>query len=346
VSSGAFSAGDSAIEDAAKARYSEGVKLYNKHKYEEARAAFLQAIALKKRPAAVMMLAQSALKSGRWIEAAKSFEEFVSLAGEIPPKLQRLVDEGQKEARSHIGQFHFDVPDSAEVTVDGAAVDPTKNLDVGVGTHVITVAYKDEKKQTELDVAAGKVTEVRPSFIPKPIIPKDTRTRPKEVEPPPPAATPESPSILAPPATTWPVFVLGAIGVGGLGTAAVFGGLAANASHSADVADQTIARNAKPGATCSDPDSFKDDSKGVTFDDFASTCSTRSRSQRFAESEQSVFQASLIVGLVGFAGAVTWFLIAPKEGAQSQEKPASSETPLVIPWASTSGGGLMTQGRF
>lgn len=337
---------DTAVEDAAKARYSEGVKLYNKKKYEEARAAFLQAIALKKRPAAVMMLAQSALKSGRWMEAVRNFDEFQSLAGEMPQKLKDLVESGRREAKSHLGHLAFDVPDGAEVTVDGEKVDPTKPYDVAAGPHTVVVTHREEKKTIEVEAQAAKTSDVHPSFVPKAIIPADTRTRPT-LPPAPSPAEPESPSILAPPATKWPVYTLGAIGIGGLATAAVFGGLAANARHGVEVSQQTILRNAPAGADCSRPASFEDKTAGTGIAKFQETCDTLARQQHFATIHQSVFQTSLIVGLAGFAGAVTWFLVAPKEGAKTEE-PAKDGAPslLLAPWAGPGGGGATVQGRF
>lgn len=341
-----------AVEDAAKARYAEGTKLYNKKKYEEARAAFMQAIALKKRPAAVMMLAESALKSGRWLEAVKNFDEFVAMqnGAELQPKLKDLVENGRKEARAHIGRFTFDVPDGAEVTVDGEKLPDLKPLDVAVGTHEVTVTHRQETKTLQVPAEAGKITDVHPSFVPKAIIPTDTRTRPTPLAPKP--ATPtspaadEGPSFLSPPATKWPLYTLGAVGIGGLATAAVFGGLAANARHGVEVMQQTIARNAKPGATCSDADSFKDAAKGQSITDFQATCDSLTRQQHFADIHQGVFQTSLIVGLAGFAGAVAYFFVAPKEGAVSDAPKENKESTLVIPWAGLGGGGVNIEGRF
>lgn len=334
-----------AVEEAAKTRYAEGVKLYNKRKYEEARAAFLQAIALKKRPAAVMMLAESALKSGRWLEAARSFDEFASLATEMPPKLRDLVDQGKKEARAHLGRFTFDLPEGAEVTVDGEKLAEVKPMEVAVGTHSVVITHRDEKKDMEVPAEAGKTTDIHPSFVPKAIIPADARSRPTPATPPPSAPTePESPGLLTPPATKWPLYTLGAVGLGGLATAAIFGGLAANARHGVEVAEQTIARNAKPGATCDDPGSFDNPTKGETIERYQSTCDTLARQRHFATVHQTVFQASLIVGLAGFAGAVTWFFVAPKEGAA--DAPKEKDATLVIPWAGPGGGGVNIEGRF
>lgn len=338
-------ADDRAVEEAAKARYAEGVKLYNRRRYEEARASFLQAIALKKRPAAVMMLAESALKSGRWLEAMRSFDEFTSLAGEMPPKLRKLVEDGKKEARAHLGRMTFDVPEGAEVTVDGEKLASLEPIDVAVGTHTIVVTHREETKTLEVPAEAGKTTDVHPSFVPKAIIPTDARTRPTAVAKTPATSgpEPESTSWLTPPATKWPLYTLGAIGVGGLATAAIFGGLAANARHGVEVSKQTLVRNAKAGADCGRPATFDDPAKGQTIEEFQGTCDTLARQQHFANVHQSVFQASLIVGLAGFAGAVTWFLVAPKEGATDTKE---KESTLVIPWGGPGGGGLSVEGRF
>ena len=167
LSAPALAAGpDQAVDDAAKARYAEGVKLYNRKKYEEARAAFLQAIALKKRPAAVMMLAESALKSGRWLEAMKNFDEFTAIAGDVPQKLKDLVENGKKEARAHLGRMTFDVPEGAEVSVDGEKLAEVKPIDVAVGTHTIVVKVKDNagnERVTTIQHEANQDTYTPPS---------------------------------------------------------------------------------------------------------------------------------------------------------------------------------------
>ena len=55
----------------ARRRFQEGVKFFDQKKFEEARAAFLQAYALKHHPAVLLNLAQSEIRSGHPLEAAR-----------------------------------------------------------------------------------------------------------------------------------------------------------------------------------------------------------------------------------------------------------------------------------
>src|SRR6266850_1224616 len=62
---------------AARARFQEGVGFYDKGEFENARAAFLQAYALRKHPAVLLNLAQSSLKSNHTLEASKYFQQYL-----------------------------------------------------------------------------------------------------------------------------------------------------------------------------------------------------------------------------------------------------------------------------
>jgi hypothetical protein len=330
---------DAAVEAAAKARYDEGVRLYNKRRYEEARVAFLQASALKRRPAATLMLAQSALKAGRWLEAARTFDAYLAeVGGEVPPKLKNLVEGGIREARAHLGTLRFEVPEGAEVTVDG---EPVASVDIPLevmpGPHTVVIVHRDEKKTEIVEAVAARTVDVRPRLLPKALVPTaDTRTRP--TPPPPPVPEEErGTSILAPPATTWPFYAAGAIGLGGLAAAAIFGGLHANAAHAVEVSRQTLIREGKSPAECA---------RGIAGPEgdprrYDETCSTMARNERFARMHQEAFGISLLVGLAGTAVAAGWFLFAPKERAEP-----SARAHHVVPWIGLGAGGATFEGRF
>src|ERR1700733_10886292 len=74
----AQSAAEDPTTDMARTRFKEGVSFYDKGQYEQARAAFLQAYALKKHPAVLLNLAWSSLKSGRALEAERYFRQFLA----------------------------------------------------------------------------------------------------------------------------------------------------------------------------------------------------------------------------------------------------------------------------
>jgi hypothetical protein len=129
---------------------------------------------------------------------------------------------------------------------------------------------------------------------------------------------------LSPPETTWPVYVFGAIGVGGLATGAVFGSLAANSRLDVDVANQTLIRGGKSRAACAaDP----------AIGPYAGICAKLAENQRLADAHQSVFIASVAVGASATAVALGWFLFGPK---------AQGKSARIVPTL----GGATIEGRF
>src|SRR5262245_5087242 len=73
-----------AVTEVARARYKEGVKAYEAGKFEDARAAFLQAYALKRVPAVLLNLGQSELRTA-------------------PPHLEDAGNHLQQFLREHTG---------------------------------------------------------------------------------------------------------------------------------------------------------------------------------------------------------------------------------------------------
>src|SRR5687767_11939820 len=88
----------SVTHDLSKTRYAEGMRLYEKKRYEEARAAFLQAHALDKRPAVTLMLGLTSLKTGRALEALSWFDAYLAAAPDASEKARAIVDGAKKEA--------------------------------------------------------------------------------------------------------------------------------------------------------------------------------------------------------------------------------------------------------
>lgn len=349
---------DAAVDDAAKARYTEGLRLFKRKRYEEARAAFLQANALRHQPMTTFMLAESALKSGRWLEAARAFDAYLAEVAEPSPKVAELVANGQREARAHLGRIRLDVPKDATVTIDGEPLrgdtGSGEPVDVMPGVHAVTVKHGEQTKTETVDVPAGRTSEVRPSFAPTALVPDETtRTRPTPA-PPPRAPGPgtsaaaASSSVLAPPATTWPVYAAGAIGLAGLATAAITGGLQANASHAIDVASQTLTRNGKNPSSCDNGNGWVTASGQNESDErnkYAGACATIQRNRVFLHDNATVFGPALVVGIAGTALGAAWFFLAPKETA----KEPGAETGRVMPWMpwiSKDGAGAAVGGTF
>src|SRR6266498_5539201 len=88
-----------AVTETARRRFQEGVKFFDQKRYEEARAAFLQAYALKHHPAVLLNLAQSEVRSGHPVEAAKHFAAFLR-EGSMATEAQRSdAEKGLAAAR-------------------------------------------------------------------------------------------------------------------------------------------------------------------------------------------------------------------------------------------------------
>jgi hypothetical protein len=136
----------------ARARFKEGVEYYDKGQYELARAAFLQAYALKKHPAVLLNLAWSCLKSGHALEAERYFRQFLSEGKEISDKQRADANDGLNQTHAKLGRIEVSAPTGTEVTIDGERVGTAPIADlipVEAGAH--TVKFKAPDGGTETD---------------------------------------------------------------------------------------------------------------------------------------------------------------------------------------------------
>jgi hypothetical protein len=116
----ARAAGDDAMIEMARERFQEGVKYYDDKQYEKARAAFLQAYALKRHPAVLLNLAQSELRSGHEADAAKHYAIYLREHKEASALEKQEAEKGLAAAKTKVGEVAVTVDqDGAEVFVDG-----------------------------------------------------------------------------------------------------------------------------------------------------------------------------------------------------------------------------------
>ena len=92
------------VTEMARQRFQEGVKFFDQKKYEEARAAFLQAYALKHHPAVLLNLAQSELRSSHPTDAAKHFSAFLRESSTASSVERGEAERGLTEARTKLGR--------------------------------------------------------------------------------------------------------------------------------------------------------------------------------------------------------------------------------------------------
>lgn len=145
----------------ARVRFQEGVELFDKGQYDRARAAFLQAWALKKHPAVLLNLAESCLKSNHPGEAARWFSKYAREATDITPAQKAQAERGLAEARKRDGRLDVLATAGTEITVDderAGSAPLAEPYDVDPGAHVVRVKGEADQNVT---VAAGQTLTLR-----------------------------------------------------------------------------------------------------------------------------------------------------------------------------------------
>ncbi len=158
-----------AFTDMARQRFQEGVRLFDQGKFEEARAAFLQAYALKKHPAVLLNLAQSELRSDHPVEAARHFSEFLRDNPNADPAERKAAEDGLAAARTKTARINVKVDvDGAEVFIDGDIVGRSplpEAVDVAAGARKVEVRVGGRPPQTaEASATVGQVQTVTLTF--------------------------------------------------------------------------------------------------------------------------------------------------------------------------------------
>src|SRR5271166_3564654 len=154
VSAPAFaqSGAEDPITAMARARFKEGVDFYDKGEFDQARASFLQAYALKKHPAVLLNLAWSCVKSGHALEGKKYFEQFLAEGKDITEKQRTDANDGLTQARAKLGRIEIQATSGTEVTVDGDKVGTAPLSDavvVEAGAHTVKFKGPDGASDTQ-----------------------------------------------------------------------------------------------------------------------------------------------------------------------------------------------------
>ena len=358
---------DDATTKAARARFQEGVDFYDKGQFENARAAFLQAYALRKHPAVLLNLAQSSLRSNHHLEAARYFQQYLREASNITAAQRSDAERGLNESRTKLGRIAIDAPSNTEIFVDDDRIGttPMSPIDVEPGTHILRGRVRAEET-VQISVSAGQVVTAKfgssgaVAVAPAPSAPAPAAppvVTPKEETP---AAsesastTPEASvassatessshhSLLAPPKNIVPVILLGTVAVAGFGTAIGMGVAKSNAQSSAD----TVAAQIRANITADDkarangtPICSSKDPGNVTK--FAKACAALNDNNNKVNTDATVANIALAVGVGATAVTVLYWLFASKE---SDEKAA--RLPLVAPMFGAGLGGVSMSGTF
>jgi hypothetical protein len=353
----------------ARARFKEGVEFYDKAEYEQARAAFLQAYALKKHPAVLLNLAWSCLKSGHALEAERYFKQFLSEGREITEKQRADANDGLNQSHAKLGRIEVSAPTGTEVTIDGERVGTTPISDlisVEAGAH--TVKFKGADGMTETDsvsVLGGEKVVARFARAAAP--PAAAATPPPQAPaadsplPPPPVSksSDDASSILdqrppkkesiateshaggrglfSPPRNVVPVIVLGVLAVGGAATAVIAGvyfkGQAQDNANQTASAIQTAAQMMGTNAQgiCNHPTGR-----------FVQACTDFSNDNNDVNLDATVGNIAIAAGAAAAAGALLYWMFADK----AADDGSTASRPVVTPSVGRSFGGLTISGQF
>ena len=348
---------------AARARFQEGVAFYDKGEYENARAAFLQAYALRKHPAVLLNLAQSSLRSGHALEASKFFQQYLRESSNLSPAQRADAERGLSEARQKVGRIEVSAPTGAIITVDseGVGTAPLADaVDVEPGPHKVKAGNEEQS----VSVNAGQKVSAKfgggaPAPVPVPVpvpTPAPTGNTPATpapptdsgTPPPPPPATdtgpkPEKKSLFARPANVAPVYIGGGIAVAGIGVAIGVGVIAkSSAQNSADSVAAEIRKNGGTQGICSS-------TKTADVNKFGKACAALSDDNSKVDTDATVGNIALAVGIAGAAFAVGWYLFAPKRDDAGKEKTTETmgtwKAPVISPMIGSTNG-LSLSGAF
>jgi hypothetical protein len=352
-------AAQSGAEDAttamARARFKEGVEFYDKGEYEQARASFLQAYALKKHPAVLLNLAWSCVKSGHVLEGKKYFEQFLADGKEITDKQRADANDGLNQARGKLGRIDIQATAGTEVTVDGEKVGTAPLSDpvsVEAGAHTVKFKGPDGSTDTQsVSVLGGQKAVAKfpqggtpPAPAPVPTPPASTgggsSTPPPDTSSPPPSTASNPPDennsspppshghvkdettssnggFFTPPNNVVPALVLGGVSVAGFVTAIIMG---VSKSTAQDNANQIAARISvvSPGNPQGDPGDYANYNSDLND----------------VNTDATIANIGLGVGIAGLAGAVLYWGLADKGHGS-----AALHAPIVTPMIGRSSGG-------
>jgi len=347
---------DDAVTKAARARFQEGVADFDKGDFEAARAAFLEAYALKQHPAVLLNLAQSCLKSGHYLDAAKFFDKYLH-----DPQGDKKSDatRGLADARAKLGHLDITAPSGSEVMLDSTSVGRAplgSAVDVEPGNHTVHVRLPDgTSSEQSVVVTAGQMQPVRfaaaATVVTPPANPPTNPENPPPTNPPPTNPPPENPPNNPPPnnpATETYHSTAGlALGIGG-GVLAVAGFIltgvfaasksSANDNYvsvgnqiaAAEKNDGSLPQNIRNNPTCNPPPSST----------YTNPCAVLKSNQDAVNQDATAANTFAVIGVLGVlaaAGGFIWWAVP------MHRTPSSAR---LSPWIAPGLGGLSLSGSF
>ncbi len=351
------------MTDMARERFQEGVKFYDQKQFEKARAAFLQAWALKHHPAVLLNLAQSELRSGHEADAANHFAEYLRDNTSASPMEKSEASKGLASAKAKVGEVSITAAGGAEIFVDG---DPKGRAPlpgpvyVAPGSHEIEARSGAAVETASITAVAGQSTTANLSGgggapVAAPISEQPPAAGTSDV-PPPIGDGGESAGFDVSTAgdrenffswyTSTPVaWALTGVGAAGLGVGIGLG-IAANSDFDSanNFKQQILARGMTEGLAgppCNGSTRFANVDQR---NEFEAACQKFVDTRDSGNTKQTVSIVGLVVGAAGLAGVgVYYFIDAEKtETAKSKTRRRVGVAPVATPTT----GGVAVIGQF
>ncbi|MCC6647949.1 MAG: hypothetical protein IT374_20580 [Polyangiaceae bacterium] len=363
---------DPAVTAEARKRFQEGVRLFDEKKFELARAAFLQAYALKKHPDVLLNLAQAEMLSGKAFEAAGHFKEFLRDPATASHPKRAEAEKGLADARGRIGriQIAVDVPD-AELYLDGKKIGTSplgEPLDVTPGPHVVEAKKGDKAGSQGVMAAEGKITMAQLNLggggavvapVPVPAPKDEPKPAPPKDEPRP--APPSEPAADARFSTsggdrekfmTWakrsPVaWASGGAAVVGLGMFVLFTKAKGDATSNADdIKDQIKARQQQPDPPLGGQGPCAPTQTNQVKAVYGDACKKYQSSIDDSNTDAKFANVGLGLAVIGAAGLVGGYFLTARKGDAAAAARAPRREWAVAPMVGPELRGIAAAGSF
>jgi hypothetical protein len=362
---------DDTLIQEARARFKEGVDLYDKGQYEKARSKFLQAYALRHHPSILLNLGLSSLKSGHPADAARYLTQFQREATSATAQEHSDADKAITEARTKDGRLDVSAPTGTEISVDDTVIGNaplSDSVDVDPGQHTVKAKASDGTVDSRtVNTSVGQRLPVKfgpgsgggavvaplppPTATNNPEVPPPDTTTPPPPPPPPPPTQPEEPgkkfNPLAPPKTMFPVYIGAGVAGAGVVTAILFGVFrSAAVSSMNDAAAEITNGGGGPGICAS--------TTTANVNKYGAACNALQQDINHANTDTTIANVGIVVAVIGVVGGAAWYLFSPKKDDDASSNPAPTSAPppaaakidVVTPWMGWGSGGLAVHGTF
>lgn len=365
----------------ARERFKEGVAFFDQKQYDKARVAFLQAYALKKHPAVLLNLAQSELRCGHEVDAAKHFSAYLRESTTASDSERQAAEAGLNATKSAVALLDVSVDESgADIYVDGSleGTSPLPGaLYVAPGTHTIEARKGGKTKTQQVNASAGRQFMAELNFSGKtppaePVAAAASATKsppPREEPAPAPEATPSEPASAGrKPFFKWlvtsPAGVIG-LGLTGVGVGGGIG-LAVASKKSYDNADSVAAQITHAAAQdsmmqspntrdlCNDPSAWLMKQANPPADvagrasQYNAACAKYQDNVHNGDQLKTWSTVGFVVGGVAAVGTVIFYFVDPgaKESSSGSEGKREQRRVALVPSVGPGQTGLTVIGTF